>query len=813
MTELLSNLSITFQMETNDSCIHMNDMLWIVRQDLTTSPLVMAIFAICYAVIIIFGVIGNSCVILSISRTRSLQTVPNMFIFSLSCSDIVVCFTSATITPITAFKKDWIFGGFLCSVAPFIAGVSLCFSTFTLAAISIDRFMLIRYPMKKPFSHFQASVAILLNCFLATILSAPAISVQKLDTIGTYCGRFCYEDWGSHRQNLRRVYGTAVLFCQFILPLTVIMLCYTAISVRLGQSLLLKTKKRNYEWQLQVSDQQKVANKRRQRTNRMFIAMVVAFSLSWVWSVLFNLLRDYDILPAFVKDQEFFVGILTHCIAMTSTVWNPILYALLNLQLRVAFLQLMPTCLRECFCSGLAAKTLSEEGLGKRHHSTFHRSAVNGNTAHKSPSNNNNCGTTLLIANGAAIDDNFDDDVSRDSRYRSETKYGTLGFPGQGAKVEDCARQPLLSTMAPTTAMYSSPNRFRSASFTNFGADEFESAPPTTVTTERAHNLAPPVRSSSARRKESFLLRDMLSGSRIARSFRKRKPTAQSEQSPSVSGRELDGVAAERWQLLPQATLDHDEHQLEPVIGIGAGRPALLRCFLSDAHQCQSLSLDAGRGSGDYFTPGTPNSRLDTPGDRISRSRLNTTGGGSAAGDPEWLSPGDKAARVLGLHGNDPFADLDDGRAAGWWQRRKSACSCIAPVSGTTGNDLLPDGNANKWGRSVSSRRLDDGDPVPGQLLGLGGALMVPLATQRRSRSLTRSALTLLRTPIRASLAANRAVSFSNSSAFSGSDEEPLVAKSSSSSSSSSIPGSPLTGTTTANAGFFASSDDSEAEF
>ena len=45
-------------------------------------------------------------------------------------------------------------------------GVSLCFSTFTLAAISIDRFLLIRYPMQKPFNHAQASIAIIVSRIL-----------------------------------------------------------------------------------------------------------------------------------------------------------------------------------------------------------------------------------------------------------------------------------------------------------------------------------------------------------------------------------------------------------------------------------------------------------------------------------------------------------------------------------------------------------------------------------------------------------------------------------------------------------------------
>lgn len=93
-----------------------------------------------------------------------------------------------------------------------------------------------------------------------------------------------------------------------------------SISIPFFQSLILKGKKRDYQWQLQLNDQHKAATKRRQRTNRMFIAMVVAFSLSWCWSVVFNVFKDYELLPSYVLDQEYIVGISLHCIAMTSTV-------------------------------------------------------------------------------------------------------------------------------------------------------------------------------------------------------------------------------------------------------------------------------------------------------------------------------------------------------------------------------------------------------------------------------------------------------------------------------------------------------------
>lgn len=170
-------------------CVNMNRLLWVLRHDPTAHPPVAALFALLYSLIVLVGVCGNGCVLLAIGRTRSLQTVSNLFIFALSCSDIVVCCVSATFTPFTAFKKVWVFGQLLCSLVPFIAvressinstsivvpsfagsspfqGTSLCFSTFTLAAISIDRFLLIQFPLSNQLRHRHALCIIMVGSSL-----------------------------------------------------------------------------------------------------------------------------------------------------------------------------------------------------------------------------------------------------------------------------------------------------------------------------------------------------------------------------------------------------------------------------------------------------------------------------------------------------------------------------------------------------------------------------------------------------------------------------------------------------------------------
>jgi hypothetical protein len=71
-----------------------------------------------------------------------------------------------------------------------------------------------------------------------------------------------------------------------------------------------------------LSKQRQAAVKRRQRTNRMLIGMVCGFATSWSPYIVFNLSRDYNLWPEWVQQQQFLLGIVTHCIAMTSTVSN-----------------------------------------------------------------------------------------------------------------------------------------------------------------------------------------------------------------------------------------------------------------------------------------------------------------------------------------------------------------------------------------------------------------------------------------------------------------------------------------------------------
>ncbi|KAI6243969.1 Neuropeptide receptor 10 [Aphelenchoides fujianensis] len=300
------------------------------------------------------GVLGNSLVIASVYRHKSLQSTRNIFIVSLSCSDIIVSLVSSVFTPISAFTKIWLFGKALCRLVPVIQGTSLCFSTLTLTSIAIDRFVLIIFPTKRSIQMRQAFQIIFVNLLIAVCTSLPMFFKQKLVNYSNFCGQFCAEEWGDDSIG-RKNYGTIVFVIQFLLPILCISFCYSMIYIRLGKGMLMKSRGSDPSQSTPViqSDQRRAASKRRMRTNKMLISMVAVFLACWTPTVVFNGLRDFDALPSFVLKQEYLWGISTvsrslalrshqlcpllqHFIAMSSTIWNVFLYAT-NESFRYAF--------------------------------------------------------------------------------------------------------------------------------------------------------------------------------------------------------------------------------------------------------------------------------------------------------------------------------------------------------------------------------------------------------------------------------------------------------------------------------------------
>lgn len=300
--------------------------------DPITDPLVQALFCCIYVAIFVVGVFGNVLVCYVVFRNRSMQTVTNLFILNLALSDILLCFLAVPITPSYTFLRRWVFGTALCHMMLYAQGCSVYISSLTLTSIAIDRFFVIIYPFH-PRMKLATCGAIVLGIWCFSILVTLPYGLYIDHYTDLENGRsYCEESWPS--EHSRKVFGTLTSTLQFALPFLIISFCYVRVSIKLNDRARRKPGSK-------TSHKERLDRARKKRTNRMLIAMVAVFGVSWLPLNCVNILNDFcercSQWPYY--NLLFFVA---HAVAMTSTCYNPFLYAWLNENFRKEFKQVLP---------------------------------------------------------------------------------------------------------------------------------------------------------------------------------------------------------------------------------------------------------------------------------------------------------------------------------------------------------------------------------------------------------------------------------------------------------------------------------------
>ncbi|XP_063976717.1 prolactin-releasing peptide receptor-like [Diachasmimorpha longicaudata] len=300
----------------------------IVDDYLTTNIWVQGIFYLLYAAIFLIGVFGNALVCYVVARNTQMQTVTNLFITNLALSDVLLCVLAVPFTPLYTFLGRWVFGQTLCHLVPYAQGVSIYISTFTLTSIAVDRFLVIIYPFR-PRMKIKICVWVILGIWaFALLLTLPYGLYMTLEEPFTYCE----EHWPSVR--LRKLFSSFTSILQFVVPFFVIAFCYICVSIKLNHRVRSKPGTK-------TGKQEEVDRERKKRTNRMLIAMVAIFGVCWLPLNMLNVVDDFyaDTNHWMYYRLCFFI---THWLAMSSTCYNPFLYAWLNDNFRKEFTHVLP---------------------------------------------------------------------------------------------------------------------------------------------------------------------------------------------------------------------------------------------------------------------------------------------------------------------------------------------------------------------------------------------------------------------------------------------------------------------------------------
>ncbi|XP_039207306.1 kappa-type opioid receptor [Crotalus tigris] len=280
------------------------------------SPAIPIIITAVYSMVFVVGLVGNSLVMFVIIRYTKMKTATNIYIFNLALADALVT-TTMPFQSTEYLMNTWPFGDVLCKIVISIDYYNMFTSIFTLTMMSVDRYIAVCHPVKA--LDFRTPLkAKIINICIWVLSSSVGISAIVLggtkvreDTGSTECSlQFPDDDyiWWDIFMKI------CVFVFAFIIPVLIIIVCYTLMILRLKSVRLLS------------GSREKDRNLR--RITRLVLVVVAVFIVCWTpihIFVLVEALGDVSHSTAAISSYYF-------CIALgyTNSSLNPILYAFLD---------------------------------------------------------------------------------------------------------------------------------------------------------------------------------------------------------------------------------------------------------------------------------------------------------------------------------------------------------------------------------------------------------------------------------------------------------------------------------------------------
>ncbi|XP_077517671.1 cholecystokinin receptor type A-like isoform X6 [Amblyomma americanum] len=194
-----------------------------------------------YAIIFVCAVVGNSLVIITLVQRRRMRTVTNVFLLNLAVSDLLLGVFCMPTTLVGSILRNFVLGGAMCKLIPYLQAVSVSVSAWTLVSISLERFFAIVRPLEsrrwQTRSHAYKVIALVWLCSMVTMLPIAVLS-QLVPLRGER--KKCREVWPNVTSE--RVFNVYLDVTLFLLPLVIMSFVYSCICATLCHGMKLDNK-------------------------------------------------------------------------------------------------------------------------------------------------------------------------------------------------------------------------------------------------------------------------------------------------------------------------------------------------------------------------------------------------------------------------------------------------------------------------------------------------------------------------------------------------------------------------------------------
>ncbi|XP_034628352.1 neuromedin-K receptor [Trachemys scripta elegans] len=289
-----------------------------------------ALWSLAYGGVVAVAVLGNLIVIWIILAHKRMRTVTNYFLVNLAFSDASMAAFNTLINFIYALHNEWYFGEAYCRFHNFFPITAVFASIYSMTAIAVDRYMAIIDPLKPRLSATVTKVVIGGIWILAFLLAFPQClySITKVMPGRT----LCYVAWpGGPKQHF--TYHVIVIVLVYCFPLLVMGITYTIVGITLWGGEIPGDTSDKYHEQL----------KAKRKVVKMMIVVVLTFAICWLpYHIYFIVTGIYQHLNRWKYIQQIYLA--SFWLAMSSTMYNPIIYCCLNKRFRAGFKRAFRWC-------------------------------------------------------------------------------------------------------------------------------------------------------------------------------------------------------------------------------------------------------------------------------------------------------------------------------------------------------------------------------------------------------------------------------------------------------------------------------------
>ncbi|VDN82635.1 unnamed protein product [Brugia pahangi] len=200
---------------------------------------------LCFTSIFILSLLGNSIVVLAITKLqrRVTQSITNILLLNLAIADLLRSIICIPPTLMSEISQCWLLGPHVCKFAAYLQPVTVCASAYTLALIALERYYAICRPLESMIWLSKRRLLALISFVWLTAFGSNIGALVIYDAIPYKTHWSCRSTATPLTDFLYQIHVTLLLL---FIPLTIMLLLYCKVIKTLHPDNQVEVKPENY---------------------------------------------------------------------------------------------------------------------------------------------------------------------------------------------------------------------------------------------------------------------------------------------------------------------------------------------------------------------------------------------------------------------------------------------------------------------------------------------------------------------------------------------------------------------------------------